>query len=262
MTDRSVPAAPGGFVGRDAELSVLRDLVADAAAGRGGSVLVEGEAGIGKSAVLAAGLSGAAELGCQVLWCTADASRERLPLGVLADGLGLGPQELLPAGLVEGRFSAAVDPVTAMMKALLERIERWCAVTPGVLVLDDLHNADEASLLAWNRLSRSLAQLPVLLAAAARPVPERVELARLRRALLANGTVPLSLGPLPEPQVVGLVAGLVGAGVGPGLRRLAAEAGGNPLFVREVVEAQRQEGRILVERGVADLAGGDAAVAP
>src|SRR5205814_1826393 len=34
------------------------------------------------------------------------------------------------------------------------------------------------------------------------------------------------------------------------------------LFVREVVEAQRQEGRILVERGVADLAGGDAAVAP
>jgi len=107
-----------------------------------------------------------------------------------------------------------------------------------------------------------LAQLPVLLAAAARPVPERVELARLRRALLANGTVPLSLGPLPEPQVVGLVAGLVGAGVGPGLRRLAAEAGGNPLFVREVVEAQRQEGRILVERGVADLADGDAAVAP
>src|SRR5205814_2090919 len=69
------------FVGRTGEVDVLGRLVAAAvAAGRGGSVYVEGEAGIGKSAVLAAGLSQAGERGCQLFWCAADAARERLPL--------------------------------------------------------------------------------------------------------------------------------------------------------------------------------------
>ena len=58
------------------------------------------------------------------------------------------------------------------------------------------------------------------------------------------------------------VGGLVGARVGPGLRRLAAGAGGNPLFVREAVDAQRRAGGIRVERGVADLVDGGATVAP
>ena len=93
-----------------------------------------------------------------------------------------------------------------------------------------------------------------------RPVRDRVELSGLRRALLARGTVALPLGPLAEPQAVDLVAGLVGAQVGPGLRRLAATAGGNPMFIHELVDAQRHEQCIRVARGVAELADGDAAV--
>src|SRR5207248_994736 len=161
------------FVGRTGEVDVLGRLVAAAvAAGRGGSVYVEGEAGIGKSAVLAAGLSQAGERGCQLFWCAADAARERLPLRALADGLGVGPDELLPAD-VTTRLDPGDDPVPAMVKSLLDRVDRICARAPTVLVLDDLHNADDATLLVWNRLSRSLGQLPLLLAAAARPVSRR-----------------------------------------------------------------------------------------
>ena len=75
-----------GFVGRVDEVAVLRDLVGEVAAGRGGSVLVEGEPGIGKSALLAVGLSDVVELGCRVFRCTGDVSGERLPLRALLRG--------------------------------------------------------------------------------------------------------------------------------------------------------------------------------
>ena len=59
-------APDGGLVGREAELGVLWELVDRVAAGRGGSVWVEGEPGIGKTVLVAAGLVGARGLGCEV----------------------------------------------------------------------------------------------------------------------------------------------------------------------------------------------------
>ena len=61
-------APDGGLVGREAELGVLREFVDGVAAGRGGSVWVEGEPGIGKTALVEAGLGGAREVGCEVFW--------------------------------------------------------------------------------------------------------------------------------------------------------------------------------------------------
>ena len=61
-----------GLVGRDGELALLRELLAKVVAGTGGAVLVEGEQGIGKTELLRAGLAGAADLGCRVVWGTAD----------------------------------------------------------------------------------------------------------------------------------------------------------------------------------------------
>src|SRR6185369_14915497 len=63
--------AAGVFVGRDDEVARLGGLVDELAAGRGRAVWVEGEPGIGKSALLAAGLDRAARLGCEVFWATA-----------------------------------------------------------------------------------------------------------------------------------------------------------------------------------------------
>jgi hypothetical protein len=60
------------LVGRAAELDLFRALLRDLVAGRGRSVLVEGEPGIGKSALVTAGLGLAATLGCRVLPAAAD----------------------------------------------------------------------------------------------------------------------------------------------------------------------------------------------
>lgn len=80
------------FVGRSAEVERLRDLVAGVASGHGGVAWVEGEPGIGKSALVAAGLAEAAALGCAVFAGTADQLRARFPLGVMLDCLGVQAQ--------------------------------------------------------------------------------------------------------------------------------------------------------------------------
>ena len=58
----------GALVGRGSEMALLTGLVKEVARGRGGSVLIEGEPGIGKSALVRAAVAEAPEAGCQVFW--------------------------------------------------------------------------------------------------------------------------------------------------------------------------------------------------
>ena len=74
------------------------------------------------------------------------------------------------------------DAVLAGAERLLAAVDRLCAVSPVVLVAEDLQWADEASLLVWHRLSRAVSQLPLLLAGSCRPDGGAV-VARLRRGV-------------------------------------------------------------------------------
>ena len=56
------------LVGRDNELALLDGLLREAARGRGAAVLIEGEPGIGKSALVHAAVTAAPDAGCQVFW--------------------------------------------------------------------------------------------------------------------------------------------------------------------------------------------------
>src|SRR5690349_5444137 len=78
-----------GFVGRQGERERLRDVLVDVAGGRGRAVLVEGEPGIGKSSLLAAGLTGARALGCDAAWAAADELSQQFALRVMLDALGV-----------------------------------------------------------------------------------------------------------------------------------------------------------------------------
>jgi MoxR-like ATPase len=64
----SAVAAAGGLVGRDSEMTLLAGLIREVARGRGGSALVEGEPGIGKSALVRAAVAEAPAAGCEVFW--------------------------------------------------------------------------------------------------------------------------------------------------------------------------------------------------
>jgi hypothetical protein len=246
------------FVGRGGELALLGRLVTAVTAGVGGLVLVEGEQGIGKSSLLRAGLAGAADLGCQVGWAPADELEQRFPLRLMEECLAAAtPREVSgPADAstpAVGVFSG--DPVLAGVERLLARVDRLCAVSPVVLVTEDLHWADEASVLVWSRLIRAAAQMPLLLAGSLRPGTGREDLERLRRGVVARDGSVIELRPLPETELAELVGGLVGGRPGEHLTELMSRAGGNPLYARELADGLVRDGRGAVADGVAEIAG-------
>ena len=169
-----------GFVGRGDELALLGELVAGVSAGAGGVVLVEGEQGIGKTALLRAGLAGAEAARCRVLWGVADELRQRFPLQLMLDCLSSVPEsELTQPAPGSGVMSG--DPVLAGVERLLAVVDRLCARSPVVLVAEDLQWADEASVIVWSRLGRAAEQMPLLLAGSLRPGTVREDLKRLPR---------------------------------------------------------------------------------
>jgi DNA-binding CsgD family transcriptional regulator/tetratricopeptide (TPR) repeat protein len=255
------PELGGSLVGRERELARLVACVGDLAAGRGGSVWIEGEPGIGKSALLEAGLAGAPAQGCTVFSAVADELSGRFPLRVLLDCLRVGTapdaERAEIAGLLQGAGSSgAVTPgdiVGAAAERLVVLVERLCAGAPVALVVDDLQWADEASLAVWQRLHRLVPQLPLLLVAACRPVPRRAELAALRRSMSGTDAVVIDLPPLGPEQVAELVRRLLAAAPGPRLRAHARQAGGNPLYIRELVDGLVRDQLVKVENGTVDL---------
>jgi hypothetical protein len=113
----------GSLVGRDSELALPAGLVREAAAGRGGCVLIEGEPGIGKSTLVWAALAAAAEAGCAVFWGAGDELGQALPLLPLLEGLRVREPSAIPrrdtiVGLLRGEVAA--DRGTDVSAALAE----------------------------------------------------------------------------------------------------------------------------------------------
>ena len=252
-------ALPGPvLIGRDTDLAVVRALLTDAVAGHGGSVLIEGEPGIGKTALLEAGLADAQARGCQLLRGACDELTRRFPLSAMLAALGAeegsadprraaAARALSSPGGAEGlgALLAAGDPVMAAVEQLALLVDRLCADGPVVLLVEDLHWADEASLILWHRLTRSAAQLPLLLAASCRPVPAPPGLTRLRGELERSSTGGLiTLGGLSTPEVARLAEELMGRPPGERLTEHLASASGNPLYVRELLDALDRSGTL------------------
>jgi hypothetical protein len=170
--------------------------------------------------------------------------------GVDAGPPGQGPDADRTAGVFAG------DPVLAAVEGILAAVDRLCASSPVVLVAEDLQWADEASVLAWYRLSRAVSQLPLLVAGSFRPGSDREDLARLRRSLTARRGTLIELGPLAQPEMDVLVESLVGGRPGKRLASLLGWAGGNPLYARELADGLVRDGRIQVEGQTAELIGG------
>ena len=257
------PVTPAGaLVGRDSEMALLTGLIRDVARGRaGGSVLIEGEPGIGKSALVRAALAEAPEAGCQVFWGAGDELGQALPLLPFLDGLRVrepstNPRRDAIVRLLRGEVSAdrGADVPAVLAEQLLALVAEQCAIRPTILVIDDLQWADQASIALWGRLAKSAQHEPLLLVGAMRPVPQRDDLLALRRA--AADAVRIQLTALTEAAVTELVAALAGGRPDGSLLQLADGAAGNPLYVTELLAAlARGSGLTVTESGAAKLAG-------
>ena len=232
------------FVGRDAELAAYRELLSRAIHGRGGALLIEGEPGIGKSALLGEQLQLARSYGCTVLLGHADDLTQQFPMRVILDCLGSDS-----AAGVSGQAPPGLEQVVTVVANL-------CAQSPVVLAIDDLQWADDPSLLTWRRLSDMAPDLPLVVIGTWVPVPHRPELAMLKEYLASAGQAVTPLGPLDPAEVARLVGVLAGGEPTDRLKRLTERAGGNPLYVTELVNALVQGERLRVADGVVDIVTG------
>jgi len=259
------PVTPAGaLVGRDSEMALLTELVREVSAGRGSSVLIEGEPGIGKSALVRAVMAETPDAGCQVFWGAGDELGQALPLLPFLDGLvvrepSANPRRNAIVGLLRGEMTAdrGTDVPAALAEQLLALVTEQCAARPTILVVDDLQWADPASITLWGRLARSARQVPLLLIGMMRPVPLRDELLALRRVV--DDAARLQLTGLTGAAVTDLVAALAGGKPDGNLLRLADGAAGNPLYVTELLAALARGSSLTVTKaGAAELASGSA----
>ncbi|WP_284749057.1 BTAD domain-containing putative transcriptional regulator [Amycolatopsis sp. RTGN1] len=255
----SMPDRADVFVGREAELARLREAVDELGAGTGHSLWLEGEPGSGRTALLAELLAMTQDF--RSAFAAADALDQRFALRPLLDALGVHPRATderranLAARLAE---RSGEDPVDG----LLGLVRELCAEAPLVLVVDDLHWADDTTLRVWRYLSRETRELPLLLVGASRPVPRPAALEELRAELDNDVTTVFALPPLAEAETHELAAGLAGAPPGPGLRTLVSYGSGNPRYVKEIVETLLTHSMIVLDGVHAHLDGNSCQTIP
>ena len=256
------------LLGRSAELQRLLAAVDRAREGQGGLLLLSGEAGVGKTRLAAEVARRCAD--ALVLWgsvshngsvpygpvVAALRSRLRSDPGALAD---CGPLTRHLAMILPelGEATPVTDRPT-LFEAIRCALARLAEDRPVVMVLDDLHWSDEATLELLSALGDSLGELSVLVLAAYRSdgVARDHGLRRLRHELRRAGRLhELALGPLRADEVAELVTATLGSPVSPSLVGSVYDATqGTPFFVEELASALRVSASLKPGRHGLELA--------
>jgi len=217
-------AANGGgeIIGRADERARLREALGDAATGRATVVVVDGEAGMGKTTLLRSVL---VDGPARVLAVSGDEAESDLPRGIVDQIVRLAGSDPVPAGADALGVGTAV---TALM-------ERLAADGPLVIVVDDGHWADDASLRALTFAARHGCDLAVAVVVACRTDGlDRLPAGLVQVAAATGGQI--TLAPLGSGDIEVLAERAYGRRLPPGVvERLRAHAGGNPLHTLAVL---------------------------
>jgi DNA-binding CsgD family transcriptional regulator len=259
-------AFSGAMIGRAAECGVLDRLVGGVAAGAGATVLVEGEAGIGKTRLLRSAIESAHERRVQVMVGTARPFEGTRPFGALAEALHLrrgssDPRRAAIAQLLssDGTHHHLASPGSPpdvryrVVDEIVDLVEALAADVPLLVALEDLHWADVSTILAFRSMMDRLAHMPALLVGTLRPSPRPTELDLLLDDVEASGATFLGLEPLAPSDVDELVHAEIGLPAGPDLGQVISQAGGNPLWVVEILRSLSADGRLDLEGGSAEV---------
>ena len=247
--------------GRDAEIVLARRALAAVARGSSSTILVEGEAGIGKSHLMRHIRADALDTGLQVVTGACHLLERSRPFGVIADAFDLRPPSADGRRAAIGRLLAvdesAPQPADARFRVvdeILELVQSDHVDRPLVVLLEDLHWADESSLMAIRAIVHELAHLPLLLAATYRPSPRSPELDQLVDDCLGSGALLMQLRALSADEADVLVAAELGASAGPLLSSIVARANGNPLWIVELLRSLSAEGWLRREAELVEAA--------
>ena len=243
MAPGSVQAARP-LLGRESQVSLATARLADLDASRGATLLLSGEPGIGKTRLAEEIVALARERGCRVAWATAWQGEGAPPLWPWVQVLRqlAGSEEMLSRFEAESP-SASPAACFAQSEAISGVVRGVASTAPLVVVLDDLHWIDSASIRVLCFVASAVRDVGCLLVGTYRPE----ELAREHVAELARVGVTLAVPRLPEEAAAELLRSAAGDGVSvEATGTVIDRSAGNPLFVWEFGQLMAQSGRVDV----------------
>ncbi|UGQ12647.1 LuxR C-terminal-related transcriptional regulator [Yinghuangia sp. ASG 101] len=254
-----LPATATRMRGRERQVAQFLCLIDAARSGprHGGVFLVEGPSGAGRSRLLAEAATVATRSGFSVGYAAADEVRRAIPLAPLAGALDHDQDPAAPVAATTAATTSVPAPtpgVDGQIDRLRVRLETRLRHGPALLVLDDLHWADHATLAALHTLVTRFAAQPVVWALArsgdVESTAERL-FAALREAVR---TEPAHLGPLTARAIAELTADRLAAEPEHDLLAYLDGAEGNPAALVTLLDGLTEEHRVHIADGRARLA--------
>jgi len=254
---------PLGMFERDAELAAIQSAIREVTRGRSALLVIEGPAGIGKSALVDAACQSARRAGLGVRRARGAEFERDVPYAVfsqLAGGAEL--RGALAPGKTWSGEGAVHGLIDAAAQTLLARDSLWSRLTargPALFAVDDLHWADAESVGLLRFAATRLKQRPLLLLLACRPTEPGTDWESLRPLLAAAEALTLRPRPLSTGSVARMLELHGVSSPSQDVALLSREVtGGNPLLVRELARTLVAEGltgdEVKVVEAVRELA--------
>jgi DNA-binding CsgD family transcriptional regulator len=240
--------------GRAGELKVIGALVTALVQGRGGVLVIEGPPGIGKSRLLTEVVALADKGGVRTLFGEAFEYQQTVPFFALFMAtLRADP----PVGDADAlrRLGSSADLRYWVVHDLADGIHAAAAQTPLAIVLEDIHWADNSTLMALRSLASARPDVPVLWILTARTGAGGPAVQETLSVLQRADAAVVRVAAMSASAVADMVYDAVRANADESLLNLAAKAHGNPFLVRELIGGLDEEGRLNVRGGRAVASG-------
>ena len=240
--------------GRAGELKVIGALVTALVQGHGGVLVIEGPPGIGKSRLLTEVMALADKAGVRTLFGEAFEYQQTVPFfSLFMATLRADP----PVGDADAlrRLGGSADLRYWVVHDLADAIHAAAAQTPLAIVLEDIHWADNGTLLALRSLASARPDVAVLWVLTARTGAGGPAVQETLSVLQRANAAVLRVAAMSPSAVADMVCDAVRANADESLLNLAAKAHGNPFLVRELVGGLDEEGRLNVSGGRAVASG-------
>src|SRR5919108_5038919 len=259
------------FVGRAAERALLRGVLKEALAGRGCLVSITGEAGVGKSRLAEESAAEAEEMGFRALIGRCHEMDSAVPYAPLVDLLAraarsedagslrraLGEEageiaKILPElrrlfGDVPPSIELPPDQERRFLfGSIVTVLERTAADLPLMIVLEDVHFADDATLQLLGHFVEHIDRIHAVVVVTHRLEGRDQALTKLFRSVRGGPLVDIALKKLSVDEVSGML-GALGGREPPAtvVAVINAETDGNPFFIEEVVKQLKDDGRLF-----------------